>query len=390
MRDFSTNSFKETLTKNILSFWVDKMVDDECGGFYGRMDGENLLHPDADKGIILNTRLLWTFSTVYRTYPEAVYKRMADRAYQYLLDYFIDQENGGVYWMIDRNGQVVDTKKQVYSQAFMIYALSEYHLAFGEEKSLDLAKDIYHLIDKYSFDQKENGYLEAFDREWKLLDDLRLSDKDANEAKTMNTHLHVLEAYTNLYRVWKDDGLMSQLENLIRLFLDNFLDSSGHLHLFFDEQWNLKSEEYSYGHDIEAGWLIHEAAEVLGDNKIIMEAERAAILLTDGALEGIDADGGLMNHGDSSGVKDMDKHWWPQAEALVGLVNAYSISRDSKYLEWARKSWAFIQEFLVDPTGEWHWMVNRSGQVNLNEDKAGPWKGPYHNSRAMLELIKKL
>lgn len=389
--DFSSTSFQKVLEENILSFWIEKMVDNENGGFYGRMDGRNEIHPDAPKGIIMNTRILWAFSCAHRHFPKWEYKEMADRAFDFLRTHFLDQDKGGVYWTLDAKGQVRDSKKQVYAQAFMIYALAEYHLAFGREhEALDLAKSIYRLTEKHSFDQANNGYLEAFDRDWYLLEDLRLSDKDANEAKTMNTHLHVLEAYTNLYRIWKDDGLAAQLRNLIRLFLERFIGADGHLHLFFDEEWHLKSSIQSYGHDIEAGWLIYEAAEVLGESELLEKTEKVAIQLTDAALEGMDTDGALMNEGGADGIEDTDKHWWPQAEALVGLVNAFQISKDSRYLESARGTWVFIQQKMIDSSGEWHWMVSRQGEVNLIEDKAGSWKGPYHNSRAMIELIQRL
>ena len=255
---------------------------------------------------------------------------------------------------------------------------------------LELARSIYQSIEKYSYHPEANGYLEAFDREWKLLDDLRLSDKDANEAKTMNTHLHILEAYTNLFQAWPDKNLAKQLENLINLFFDKFIDQNDHFRLFFDEDWNLKSELCSYGHDIEGGWLLHKAAQVIGDTKLVESSESAAIGLTEAALEGMDLEGGLMYEGKNSAIKNTDRHWWPQAETLVGLINAFEISGDVKYIDLAKKSWEFIIHKLVDPTGEWYGIVRQDGSFDLSEDKAGPWKAPYHNGRAMLELMKRL
>jgi mannobiose 2-epimerase len=386
----NSEACEHLLKTNILPFWIDKMVDHDRGGFYGRIDGHNRLHQDAPKGIILNSRILWTFSSVARQLNDPDLRKTADRAYHYILDNFIDTENGGVFWMLDASGNPVETKKQVYAQAFTIYALSEYYRLSRIEASLDLAKSLFEVVEKYSFDKNQNGYLEAFDAKWSLLEDLRLSDKDANEAKTMNTHLHVLEAYTNLFRVWRNDQLSTQLKNLIQLFLDRFIDKDGHFHLFFDENWKLKSDIFSFGHDIEGGWLLYDAALVLGEQELMDQCKAAAIQLTDAALEGMDTDHGLMNEGESSGVIDSDKHWWPQAEALVGLINTYQLTGNSKYFDLAQGNWDFILTNLIDPVGEWYWMVDKVGVVNKEEDKAGPWKCPYHNGRAMVELIARL
>ncbi len=384
--------FQKELEANILPYWMNKMIDEAHGGFYGRRDGYDHLDAKADKAVILNTRILWTFSHAAYILPDRNYRRVADRAYQYITKYFIDPQFRGVYWLIDYHGTPVATKKQVYAQAFAIYAFVEYFTATGKKESLDHAIDLFYLIEKYSFDQKENGYLEAFDREWKLLEDLRLSEKDANEKKTMNTHLHVLEAYTSLYRVWKDPFLGKQLRNLILLFRDKIINDTRHFDLFFDEHWNVKSHEISFGHDIEGSWLLFEAAETLGDKKLVGEIKGLCLAMVEETFQhGFDEDGGLMNEANEKGLIDGDKHWWPQAEALVGLVNAWQLSAKDKYLEAAIRNWRFIQAHLIDKEcGEWHWRVNRSGSVNRDEDKSGPWKCPYHNGRAMLELIRRL
>jgi mannobiose 2-epimerase len=384
--------FRKELVSNILPYWINAMVDNEQGGFYGRRDGYDHLESHADKGVILNTRILWTFSKAANVMDDPNFKKIADRAYHYIIRYFVDPEFRGVYWMVDYKGNPVAMKKQIYAQAFAIYALVEYFRATGRKQSLDLAVDLFHLIENYSFDKKENGYLEAFDREWNLLEDLRLSDKDANEKKTMNTHLHVLEAYTNLYRSWKDPFLAKQLKNLIIVFRDKIISKTNHFNLFFDEHWNVRSHEISFGHDIEGSWLLFEAAEVLGDKKLIDEIKEICVSMVEETLQkGTDVDGSVMNEGDVHGISDTDKHWWPQAEALVGFVNAWQLSANDKYLEAAIKNWRFIQEKLIDKErGEWHWRVSRGGVVYREEDKAGPWKCPYHNGRAMLELMMRL
>jgi cellobiose epimerase len=385
IRDLRQKSAAE-LQDNILHYWATKMIDHRNGGYFGRRNGYDELDEKADKGVILNTRILWTFSQATREFSQE-YRPYADRAFHYLRQFFFDQEKGGVYWMVDCDGRPVNTKKQIYAQAFAIYALAEYYLATKNEESLALAIGLFRLIEKYSFDNIYNGYLEAFDRDWQLLEDLRLSDKDANEKKTMNTHLHVLEAYTNLYRCWRKPELAIQLQNLIELFRHRIINSDLHFGLFFDDQWNVKSKEISFGHDVEGSWLLHEAAEVLGDHHLIQETGQIAVRMVDTAVaQGLDADGGLMNE-----AHDADKHWWPQAEALVGLINAWQLTGDQDYFDKTLKVWNFIQKRLIDrKNGEWFWRVNREGVVNFSEDKAGPWKCPYHNGRAMLELLKRL
>jgi mannobiose 2-epimerase len=384
--------FKKELQTNILPYWMNRMVDLENGGFYGRRDGYDHLEAKADKAIILNTRILWTFSHAAYAFGDSNYRRVADRAYHYITRYFVDPEFHGVFWMVDFQGNPVATKKQVCAQAFAIYAFAEYFKASNKRESLEHAIDLFRLIENNSFDKKENGYLEAFDRDWKLLEDLRLSDKDANEKKTMNTHLHVLEAYTTLYRIWKDPFLAKQLRNLILVFRDKIVSDTKHFNLFFDEHWYVKSHEISFGHDIEGSWLLYEAAEALADENLKTEIRQLCLDMVEETYQyGFDDDGGLMNEANAKGMIDADKHWWPQAEALVGLVNAWQLSADDKYLEMAIRNWRFIQNTLIDrENGEWFWRVNRRGAVNRDKDKSGPWKCPYHNGRAMLELMNRL
>ena len=385
----------EELTGNILPYWMNKMTDEVDGGFYGRRDGNDELVARSDKGIILNTRILWTFSHAYRVLsnqPERdKYLTAATRAFHYIGENFIDSENGGLYWMVNYQGKPVYTKKQIYAQAFGIYAFTEYHRATGEKKALDLAIELYKLIEQHSYDRTRGGYLEAFDRDWAVLEDLRLSEKDANERKTMNTHLHVLEAYTNLYACWKNTQLGNQLEKLIRIFLDKMINKHDHLDLFFDDDWNVKSGTISFGHDIEASWLLKEAAEILGDEELIRETKAVALKLVRSVeREGLNAHGALINEIHGDGSRDTDIHWWPQAEALVGFVNAWQINGNEQDLARTLTLWEFIKQHVVDVKGEWHWRLSDANVVVRTEDKAGPWKCPYHNGRACIEVFKRL
>jgi mannobiose 2-epimerase len=384
---------KAEITKNILPFWSTKMIDEANGGFYGRIDGEGIVYPAADKGCIMNARILWTFASAYRVLGTPEYLKSATRAKDYLLQNFVDKEYKGVYWLLDDKGNMTNGRKQIYAQAFAIYGLSEYYRAVKDEESLQNAIEIYTLIEKYSFDNKQLGYLEAFTREWSELEDNRLSERDANEKKTMNTHLHILEAYTNLYRVWKDEGLKKQLRLLINVFADKIVNhQSFHLNLFFDENWNCKSGIDSYGHDIEASWLLDEAARVLGDYTVTKKIQALCLKIANAACEGLMPDGSLIYEKiNDTGHIDKDRHWWPNVEALIGFLNAYELSGDTAYLNKALASWRFIAANLIDKErGEWFWSVNENLQPNRKDDKAGFWKCPYHNGRMCLEVVERV
>ncbi|NLP57740.1 AGE family epimerase/isomerase [Lutibacter sp. B1] len=386
-----SNSLANELQR-ILQYWSSEAIDEVNGGFVGERDHNNKLVKNASKGIILNSRILWSFSAASNHYQTNDYIGLCERSYQYLKTYFKDKQYGGVYWELDAFGNPINTRKQVYAQAFMIYALSEYYMFSKDQEALDWAIEIYQLVEKYANDHEFKGYIEAFNQDWSPIEDMRLSDKDANEAKTMNTHLHVLEAYTNLYKVYKNEGLKENLIELINLFFTKFLNENNNLNLFFDEQWQLKSSVISFGHDIETAWLLIEAAKVIEDQYLLEETERIAVLIADKFMEnGIDVDGGVLNDYDpKTGKWDTDKHWWPQAEALVGLRYAYNITNNEKYLSKSLEILNFIETKILDHTnGEWFWRVDKSGVPYTNECKIGMWKAPYHTSRACIVLNSK-
>ncbi len=383
---------KDELVNDILPFWMNRMTDREQGGFYGRIDGNNCLHPDAPKGAILNARILWTFSAAFRLLKKPEYLETATRAKRYLLDFFYDKQYGGIFWELNADGTPSDAKKQIYALGFAIYGLSEYARATGGREALEYAVRLFEVIEKYSFDPVQNGYVEALTREWQPIQDMRLSDKDENEKKTMNTHLHILEPYANLYRVWKEERLEKQLRNLIKVFVTRILDAeSGHLNLFFEEDWSNKYHIISYGHDIEASWLIHEAALALGDQGLLAEIEPVIVKIAQAADEGLNRDGSMIyeNFVDKQKV-DRELHWWVQAENVVGHINLYQYFHDEDALRKALKCWQFIKENLIDGEGgEWYWSRYADGTVNRKDDKAGFWKCPYHNGRMCMEIIER-
>jgi mannobiose 2-epimerase len=381
------------LTGNILPYWMEHLPDQEQGGFHGHVTHHNQVVEHASRGAIQNARILWTFSAASRVYGEQGYRDMCDRAYNYILARFLDPGFGGVFWELDDRGAVKSDRKQIYAIAFMIYAMAEYHQATGMEQPLRTAVDLFGAIETHAFDRERNGYTEALGRQWEEIGDLRLSEKDDNERKTMNTHLHILEAYARLYRSWKDEALGRALENLIQLFLNHFIDPvSHHLNLFFDDDWNLKSSLVSFGHDIECSWLLHEAAVVLDHPGLAERTGQVAITMARESFQGLDRDGGLFyEYFPEEKRYDTDKHWWPQAEAVVGYFNAFQLSGEEVFLNKSLESWKFIREKLVDRTyGEWFWSVNREGIPQMDKEKAGFWKCPYHNGRACMEMMQRI
>lgn len=383
---------KQCLENNILRYWIDKVTDKEHGGYYGRVDGHDHVHPEAEKGAILNGRILWAFSAAYRVMKNKEYLDAATRAKDYILYHFIDKEYGGVYWSLDCEGKPLDTKKQTYAIGFVIYGLSEYARATGDKQALDAAIKLYHDIEAHAYDAVNGGYVEALTREWNPIADMRLSDKDENGAKTMNTHLHVIEPYTNLYRVWPSKELRESIHRLLDVFTDKLYNKeTHHLDLFFDNAWHGRRNIESYGHDIEATWLLWETALVLGEDDVKAKLGPIVVDLAKAADEGLQPDGSMIyEHWKDTGKTDRQRQWWVLCENVIGHVNLYQYFNDASALKVAKDCWTFIDKHLVDHVnGEWHWAVDDNGKINLDDDKAGFWKCPYHNSRMCLEIIER-
>lgn len=404
---------RKELVENILPFWMEKMCT-PSGGLLGRISGEGQPDTTAPVGGIMTARVLWTFASAYRVLeaegsvaPEVLreYMDMALRAKGLIIDRFFDKEYGGTFWALDADLSPADTKKQIYAIAFAIYGLAELYRACGDSEALEYAVKLFHSIEDHSFDSVQDGYFEAFTRDWKPIEDMRLSDKDANESKTMNTHLHVLEAYTCLFRVWKDPLLESRLRGLILVFEKYILGADGHLKLFFDDSWNCGYDIVSYGHDIEASWLLHEAALVLGDASVLARVEALVPKIVKAASEGFSPEGGMIYEKCGGGAHercgddpegtdaevDADRHWWVQAESVVGYFNLWEHFGQPDGLENAIMCWEFIKNNLIDSDGgEWFWSLRADGSVNREDDKAGFWKCPYHNGRMCMEVMERV
>ncbi|MFW6267700.1 MAG: AGE family epimerase/isomerase [Marinilabiliaceae bacterium] len=379
---------------NTLEFWATHAIDKQHGGFAGEVDANGKMVPKADKGLVLNTRILWSFSAAYHFTTDERWIKLAHRAFDYLINHFYDQENGGFFWAVDDQGNVINDRKQVYGQGFAIYAFSEYFKATGKQAALDHAVELFDLLDKHSYDPEYGGYLEALSANWGKMDDVRLSLKDANCPKSMNTHLHVLEPFSNLYRVWPKEILRKRMKSLVRIFIDRILDKrSGHFHLFFDEDWTVRSNMISYGHDIEGTWLINEAASLTEDPELIREARtRTSEMAEVFVKEGIAPDNSVYYEKDPGRDElHKERHWWVQAEALVGLLDAYENTLNEDYFEIFLKIWRYIGRHVVDHNnGGWFGIIEDDGTPRPGEPKAGFWKCPYHNTRALIESIQRI
>jgi cellobiose epimerase len=392
----NTSQYKQEMEQeldSILAYWMQYTVDQEHGGFFGKVNNDNVPDPSAEKGLVLNARILWAFSAAYNLTGTPDYLTIADRAYAYITTYFLDPEFGGVYWSLDADGNMANGRKQIYGQAFCLYAFSEYYQATEIHEVLEHAVRLFNLIEQKGFDPERLGYFEAFNRDWSPMEDLRLSAKDANHPKAMNTQLHLIEAYTNLYRVLPEPLVKERIEDLLEVFERYIIDNSGgHVVLFFDENWQPKSPLVSYGHDIEAAWLLQTAAKATGEEKWIEKTKQWSISIVDAAGEGLDDDDGLWYEYDPEADQIVkEKHSWPQAEAMVGFLNAWQVSGRDKYLKASYASWEFVRQYIRDnQNGEWFWGVGEDNAPMAGQDKAGFWKCPYHNTRACIEIIRRL
>jgi mannobiose 2-epimerase len=395
------------LTGNILPFWIKYTVDHANGGFYGAVSNDLRVLNDVERSLVLCARILWTYAAAYRANPRPEYLEMAQHAYAYLTTRFYDEQHGGFYWTLDQHGAPINDRKQSYGQGFAIYGLTEYYLACGAPQALALAQETFKLLEQHAFDPAFGGYLESRSREWGVQSDMRLSDKEPNAAKSMNTMLHILEPYTNLVRAWPDAWPRRQLAGLLRVFLDHIVDPDTHAtRLFYEPDWTVQGDHISYGHDIECAWLIWEAAEVLNDPALgapldaaLTERARLTSIAMAAAVaaQAVEPDGSLLYEASPRGIEIDDKHWWAQAEGMVGFYNAAQLLQAShpaaaeRFRGLALRLWDYIEEHHVDRQhGEWLKRLYRDGTPHPVSYKTGPWDCPYHHTRACLEMLRRL
>lgn len=403
-------SIRKELTTNILPYWEKYSRDTTSGktGFFGKIDNDNNQDYEVSRSIVMTSRFLWAYSVAARFFNDKKYLEMADFAAEVILNKFFDKTNGGVYWSVMPDGTPDVSKKQIYGEAFCSYGLSEYAAALMDLRGdkdkavlhMNKALELFDLMEKYALDKKDGGYIEACAVDWKETDDMRLSSKDMNCAKSMNTNLHVMEAYTNIFRTLpvvmpeataKRAQVGTALKNLIHTTNTKIRQNDEHLGMFFNMDWSRLDEEISYGHDIEASWLLWEAATELEDEEIKSETKPVTLNMAQVALEqGMDNEAGAFENFFNKGKRDRTRVWWNQAEAVNGFYNAWEMTGDSKYSDAVKKVWTWIIEHQVDKKGgDWWAEINPDGTPNLKEAKGGNWKTAYHNARCCFELLRR-
>lgn len=380
---------KEHLLEGIIPFWKG-LRDNEYGGYYGGMDYDLNVDKHAVKGCILNSRILWFFSNAYTLLKDESLLDEARHGFAFMKEHCMDKENGGIFWSLKYDGQPEETLKHTYNQAFAIYALSSYYEASGDEEALSMAKELFALIEEKCVD--EEGYLEAFDKEFNIIDNDKLSENGVMADKTMNTLLHVFEAYTELYRVAGIEQVKEKLMWIMDVFADKVYNPELHRQeVFFDEHWNTILDLHSYGHDIETAWLIDRGVEVIGEKKYEEKMSPITKDLT-AQIYKVAFDGNSLANECEKGVVNTHRIWWVQAETVVGFLNGYQKNPDKpEYLEAAQKEWKFIKEHVIDKRSgsEWFWEVDEDGNPYEGRPIVEPWKCPYHNGRMCFEVINR-
>ena len=376
----------EVLKDNILDFWLT--LRDPRGGFYGEVLSSGEIQADAPRGVILNARIMWTFAAAWRRLRNPAYREAAEQTRDWFLEHFFDPVYSGVYWSVTAAGEPLETKKQLYAQGFGIYGLSEVYQATRDPRTLEAAIDLFQTTEAHFADPVNGGYIEALDRDFQPLEDMSLSAHDINADKTMNSHLHLMEAYANLYQVWSDPSLKSALEHLIDLTCTRIMGPDGHLQLYFRRDWNVLPGAVSYGHDIETSWLLLECAMATHDFAIVNRVRSYAAALGKAGNEGLLPDGSMCYEKRLGDILDESRQWWVQAETVVGNLWLWKYHGDAAAADRAIACWNYIRDHLVDRAkGEWYWAVLPDGSPDLANPKAGFWKCPYHNSRMCFEIM---
>lgn len=375
----------------ILQFWVHHMLDKEYGGCYGMMKNDVTLVRDADKGLVLQTRTLWSFAYAARAFNDPLYSEIANQLYDFLVRNLYDAQNGGFYWSVDFSGQPADTNKQIYGQAFAIYALAEYFALTGDPQARTLALNTFHLMLEKCTDPSHGLLLNSYDRNWNVLSDFTITESQHNEPFHSNTLLHVVEAWNNLYMHTGDATVHAGLHRLMKTLLRVFMDSQGYMHMYLCADLTPVNAPFSAGHEFEFIWISLWSARLLNDPVLDEEVHRRAYSVGDNLIRhAIDKSGTIYDIKEIGGKRIKERRWWDQAETMMGLWSLYEETGDVRYLRHCWRNWQYVrQHFVIKNIGEWRWNVlspeiKRGWRGYL----AGPWKTPYHSVRACVEIAQ--
>ncbi len=383
----TVSEIRRELTERILPFWRG-LRDDERGGYTGQVEFDLTRRPEAERGCILNSRILWFFSEAYLLLREPALLDEAKHAYEMLCK-MLDREHGGLYWSMNADGTVADSTKHTYNQGFAIYALSAYYRAGGEQAALELARELFRLVEDKCFDGE--GYLEAFTAGWQPAGNDKLSENGVEAGRTMNTLLHVLEGYTGLYEAGKDPEVRERLFWIMNTWAEKVYNPRKcRQEVFFDLQYHTLIDLHSFGHDIETSWLADHTLEVLGDQVLTERLRPMLLSMADHTLRAAYTEGNGFSNESENGRVDFTRVWWVQAEALVGFLNAYEHTHEQRYLDAVRSQWKYIREKIIDPRegSEWFWSVREDG-TPIEKPIVEPWKCPYHNGRMCIEVLRR-
>lgn len=383
------NEIKNHLQKQLIPFWKS-LRDEQYGGYYGYMGMDGQIDKKAVKGCILNSRITWFFSQAYLLLKDETILEEARHGFEFLKKYCYDEKFEGVYWSLTYDGEPEDDTKHTYNQAFAIYALSSYYEATKDEESIQIAEKLYEVIEQKCKD--EAGYLEAFTRDFKPESNEKLSENGVMASRTMNTLLHIFEAYTEFYKVTKREDVANKLKWILDIMADKIYNPDlQRQEVFFDLNYHSLIDLHSYGHDIETAWLIDRGLEVLEDEEY-EEKIRPIIKNLTKKIYDIAFDGYSVSNECEKGVVDTDRVWWVQAESIVGFLNGWQKEGKKDYYEAAEQIWEYIKTNIIQENlgGEWCWLINKDGRVYEEKPLVDPWKCPYHNGRMCIEVIRRL
>ncbi|MDO4739748.1 MAG: AGE family epimerase/isomerase [Eubacteriales bacterium] len=402
---------QRTLAEKVIPFWLERSVDEQYGGYLTSFDENGRFDGNGVKYMVTQSRMLWGFSYLApfaRPEDRPAMKAAADQGFAFFKKYFFDPEHGGVYWMLDRDGSVADPAKLVYGEGFAIYALAQYAISYQNEEALALAESVFDCLQKYCADTRFGGYFENVERDWSLSP----AGEYAGDRKSLDIHMHLLEAFTTLYQASGKEIHRRKLHEVLDVIIDHMVDKEhgyGYNQFTIDfrripaiaikRTWNAEREANetvaepadttSYGHNIELTWLADLALQKIGCERAQYDALFARIL-QHAMKHGVDWQRGGV-YRDGVGCEEalvLDKEWWQNFEAMTGLLNGWRMFGEERLAEAFLNVWGFVRDkFMNMELGESRQMLSADG-TPLVPNLGNPWKGIYHTGRALAVCLE--